>query len=102
MSVKDGMFAVGGRSSWWFPSLPPLKTGEWYHVVCTFDYNGKKLFINGVLVSSKYDDILPRIGDAIYISHPYFPFNGLIDEIKVYNSPLSARDVLIRYNAVGQ
>lgn len=99
LTIKDGKLAAGGRSGWWYPTSTTLKTHEWYHVVGTYDHEEKKIYINGVLISSKFDDGVPCIGDAAYISHPYCPFNGLIDEVKVYNSTLSARDVVIRYRA---
>lgn len=99
LSVKNGKLAAGGRSGWWFPTATALKTHRWWHVVGTDDHDERRLYINGVLMSSQHDEAMPTTGDAVYIGHPYIPFHGLIDEIKVYNKTLSARDVLVRYRA---
>ncbi len=71
--------------------------GEWHHVVATYaDGVGLKLYIDGLLQSSAdhtgtidalVDDFLD-IGDG---------FNGMIDEVKVYPTALSAEQVFQNY-----
>ncbi len=99
LSVKDGKLALGGRGGWWFPPSTRLETHRWYHVAGTFGQGEKRIYIDGVLKDSIPIKNVVKEGDAAYISQPYFTFNGLIDELKIYNCPLSARDVLLRYQA---
>jgi len=98
-SVKDGRLAMGGRGGWWFPKNTVLKTRQWYHVVGTYSLKERKIYINGKLMNSQAIVEAAKYGDAVYISSPYFPFHGLIDEVKLYTDTLSAADVLKRYNA---
>jgi len=78
-----------------------IQSGSWYHVVGTYDGTTIKLYLNGVLIGSKstagpvrQNDYPLRIGD--------FPggglsFNGLIDEVAVYNRALLDSEVQKHY-----
>ncbi|MCF6149532.1 MAG: LamG domain-containing protein, partial [Candidatus Kuenenia sp.] len=83
-------------------------TGTWYHVVGTYNQSTgeQKLYINGVLAVtenhpagntivplSSYSDM--RIGHS-RVNNGYF--NGIIDEVSVYDYPLSDQEVLNLYN----
>jgi hypothetical protein len=84
-----------------------LSLGHWYHIVVTLDSAGTgTLWVNAIL--SIQDNILqllppatepPRIGISLYTSgSPYNgaiegDFNGLIDDIRVYNRALSPSEV---------
>lgn len=75
----------------------PLNT--WSHVVGTYDGVAIKLYVNGVLVdthpySTPIDSSTSpvQIGDA----HGY-PWNGSIDDTKIYNRALSAEEVAALY-----
>jgi hypothetical protein len=72
------------------------QTGQWYNVVFTYDGEMAKIYINGVLqeTQAKAVTFTPNNFD-LYIgatSNPTFPFyfNGVIDEIRIYNRALPA------------
>jgi hypothetical protein len=78
--------------------------GQWHHFVASRDdYNDKlNIYIDGSLINSVSDT---RTGSFNSTSGPYigrdssdFKFNGLIDEIKIYNYALSADEIKQDYN----
>ncbi len=85
-----------------------IKLNKWYKMVYTYNGNIGKLYINGVLVNrsekkavfTPNDDIL-RIGTTGRPDYPYW-FNGVIDEIRIYNSALTPVQVLKVTNALGK
>lgn len=79
-----------------------VPTGEWVHVAITLTSGGIKThYINGQNVgtlSSTPNTVLSvaRIGTRVL---PAENFNGLIDEIRVYNRALSADEILQQYDS---
>ncbi len=80
--------------------------GTWYHLVATYQSgvtNGMKVYTNGVLFGQKTPtvvmstDIDPLVIGA-YSGGTAANFNGLIDEVRIYNRALSAEEVLEHYN----
>jgi hypothetical protein len=85
--------------------LVPLK--RWHHILATYDatqpYEKVRIFLNGKKQALKLN--LPRLfrtfGDAkanLRIGAgggPQFRFTGMIDEVRVYNALLEARDVAL-------
>lgn len=81
----------------------PIVTGVWYHVAWTYDQSAMKLYLNGLpvatniigahAISTSSSDF--RISGAD--NHVYF--NGLIDELAVYNRALSAGEIATIYAA---
>ncbi|MCK5480335.1 MAG: DUF2341 domain-containing protein, partial [Gammaproteobacteria bacterium] len=83
-------------------SPPSLNT--WYHVVGTYDGSTMRLYINGILQSdtgaispaSIYDNSEPvEIGTFEEFNDYYF--NGLIDEVRIYNRSLSGDEIYRQY-----
>ncbi|MBI3413236.1 MAG: LamG domain-containing protein [Candidatus Aenigmarchaeota archaeon] len=79
---------------------------KWYHVVYTFDNSNDvhKLYINGTLVevSNNTADITNTNTNLWIGRHSQFNFGtflGKIDEVRIYNSTLSASEVFNRYNS---
>ena len=79
----------------------------WYHVACVFDLNGtNRLYINGSEPSLGTDTqgsgaIADDPADDVFIganSTEGNPFNGLIDEVRVYNRVLNADEIKRLYN----
>lgn len=74
-------------------------TGQWYHVVATRSGKEGKLYIDGVLSGQKTADALSRDvdnDDDMYIGKAYpgsLYWNGLIDEVRIYNRALSMDEV---------
>jgi uncharacterized repeat protein (TIGR01451 family) len=88
-------------------SLNPTP-GLWYHIAYTFDdvLDTHRLYINGVQVASGavtrtigYDSHSVLIGaDSDFNNPPGLFFNGLIDELAIYNRALSPAEVQGIYN----
>jgi len=93
------------------PSLGPLdpviapwspNTGQWYHVAVTRNGNTYMLYINGVQVATNTDmQTIPAANVPLSIGEgdqQYF-FNGLIDEVEIYQRALSAQEIQSIFNA---
>jgi len=72
-----------------------VKKGVWYTIAYTYDGMASRIYINGVLknVQQKVIPFTPNsnnlfIGKQENPSYPYW-FNGVIDEIRIYNRALS-------------
>jgi PKD repeat protein len=75
----------------------PLATNTWTHLAVTYDHATLRLYVNGVQVSSvaytgnitTSANPLQIGGDSIYGQY----FQGLIDEVRVYNRALSQAEI---------
>ncbi len=81
-----------------------LNTGEWYHILATYDsYGYMKIYINGVLDGtagpySTLNNYGHRMSIGTWQDAGGSHFNGLIDEVKIYNYALSEEEVRQDYN----
>jgi hypothetical protein len=81
---------------WYSPVLTPDPVGRWMHVAMTYDGTTANTYADGVLVQSVDVSYQPELGDAdITIgSHPNGgDFEGLLDEVRLYDAALSAADI---------
>ncbi|MCD6429523.1 lamin tail domain-containing protein, partial [bacterium] len=99
------VFRIGidGGSLQYVRSTTTLSLGQWYHIVGTYDGSYIKIYVNGALEGSKavlgnikYDSLHVNIG---MVKENDSHFNGLIDEVKIYNRALGASEILDHYNA---
>jgi hypothetical protein len=81
----------------------PINTNQWYYVVNTFDDASKqhKLYVDGMLKATTtfnstigYDNSKMYIGAAIENGGLAFAMDGVIDEIKIYGSAMSALQII--------
>ncbi len=82
-----------------------LQAGTWYHVAGTYDGSKHRLFVNGQKivdvnrsVTLYHTTVSPRIGatpDWTPISH----FNGIIDDVRVFNTGLGTNAVVALLDA---
>jgi hypothetical protein len=80
---------------------------EWYHIVATYDGAELNQYVNGSLDSTlSYGDMLPESGGEVRLMRRWddvASINNLIDGhlgvVRIYNSALSAQDVLSNFNA---
>lgn len=93
----------------WVYSADNLTVSNWQHVC--FVYSGlnaeSKIFLNGVdnsegaqtTTSSRYDDSadILRLG-ASFSNETFANFNGLLDDVKIYNYALSEDEIKVLYN----
>jgi outer membrane protein assembly factor BamB len=105
-----GLYIEPDGSMVFFPGIsysPPgiIQPGVWYHVVGTFDGTSKsKLYVNGKLVGSQGTGYLAYTGQRLSIgTNPTRTgwFNGIIDEVKIYNRSLSAEEIWAEYTRTG-
>ncbi|HSZ32710.1 MAG TPA: LamG domain-containing protein [Puia sp.] len=81
-----------------------IKTATWYYLAYTFDGTTGKFYINGQLKGSVNQSVVftPNNMDLFIGKHenPPFPyyFNGVIDEIRIYNKALKPGAVLALSN----
>jgi len=79
-------------------SLGAVSTGEWLHLVEVRDTAAKtyQFFVNGVGATPQSYANNPTGGtnSSTYIGgNPNLPFNGIIDDIRIYNRALSAGEI---------
>jgi len=81
-----------------------IEAGKWYHVAAVFDgtltaSQRVKLYINGTLDSTGTNpsSTIPDFASDLYIGSlepGYSPFDGAIDDLRVYRTALTAQQVL--------
>lgn len=76
---------------------------EWTHWVCTYDIDSRsrKIYRNGKLVASDIASANYQGTGTLYIGKPPWNtsfFNGIIDEVKIYNYALSEDEIKAEYN----
>jgi subtilisin len=97
-----GALAGGGHAT---AGGPVLAVGSWSHVVGTHDGTTLRIYVNGALVASAGSGALAAGSGAALIgrlgaqsgSPSLYPFSGVIDEVAIYASALSAARVLAHF-----
>ena len=98
----------------WFGvgSVRNISAGNWYHIAATYDRTALKIYINGVLDNSVNTQYTPYqnnqqlvigrgcVGDPCMFKPSNPSFNGIIDEVRIYNRALSASEIQAEYNAL--
>ncbi len=86
-------------------TLAPLNT--WSHIVLIHDRKSKSItsYKNGVFMETETyaDTVLPVVNGAAYIgtygnSSTNYPFQGQLDDFKIYNYALSPRQIMKEFN----
>jgi hypothetical protein len=93
--------------AWHLISGSAFPMDRWVHVAATYDGRFIRLFMNGeqVTVSPDLNRLLPsgaegwRIGRRHDSGGPSDMWNGLIDEVRIYNRALSASEIAAIYAA---
>ncbi len=77
------------------PDITPLSTGVWYHVAVTYDAGTgtMSLYKNGILAASAVVGAYSETAMYIGSFNAGFVFDGLIDEVRVWNYARSATDI---------
>lgn len=106
-------FWTGTGTGWQNVGGAAVELDEWAHLVGTFEAqsvaaNGvvtglKKFYVNGALVGSATQNYLPnesrplRIGGGATEGNGNYWFGGRVDEVAVYDRPISAGEALDHY-----
>ncbi|MCM8779000.1 MAG: LamG domain-containing protein, partial [Candidatus Omnitrophica bacterium] len=81
-----------------------LSTGAWYHCVVVRDGANMKIYIGGNLDNSRTNGPTGNVGSSTYqvyigkMSYASYWFNGLIDEVRIYNRALTQEEIQYSYN----
>ncbi|UVI28759.1 LamG-like jellyroll fold domain-containing protein [Paenibacillus spongiae] len=84
----------------------PVKPGHWEHYAIVFDGSMHKLYRNGILMSEKAGGFEPNVDEPLYIGRkatdePHFFFRGAIDDIRIYDRPLTDEEIIALYTENG-
>jgi len=105
LSICNGylLFAVSGCSNTGLIAKARINANEWYHVVIIAENGKQQIWLNGILVDSNNLNNVSIGGSPTAIgsfaSHagPSAYFNGLLDEIRVYDRELSNGEIQALY-----
>jgi len=103
-------FIIGSTTTWWWycvDSTTTVSLNNWYHVIAVFDGTTMKLCINGVEEAAEVKDIsrysdsgqpfrIGRHDDVNGLGGPTY-FNGVIDELRIWDRGLSSDEVYQQY-----
>jgi hypothetical protein len=96
-------FAVGTDGDEDFAeSTTTFVAGQWYYLVGTYDGTQLRLFVNGVLETSTPSSRIINSDSPLTIGRSSSAneyFEGLVDEVSVYNRALTADEIAAIYNA---
>ena len=72
-----------------------LQNNRWYHAVVTFDGTNSRVYINGILESTDGGLVIPNVTSHISIGGwlGIQEFDGLIDEVQIYNQALTLSQI---------
>jgi hypothetical protein len=82
-----------------------ISSGNWYHMVGTYDQTNLKLYVNGVLADSKpYSTAITHSVNELYIGKTVggASLDGALDDVRIYNYAFSAQEVANLYNSAKQ
>jgi hypothetical protein len=85
-----------------------IANNTWYHAVGTYDGEYMRVYINGELYQEEYEGgfIIKQTTENLVFGQETWlsgdrPFDGAIDEVRIYNRALSAEEVRYHYNRGG-
>jgi len=103
------LLQTDGSIRWEFPGVANavvdssvLANNTWYYIVAVYDGSSMKIFINGSLNNSRAvsGNIIPTVANLIIGTRDAY-FNGLIDEVRIYNRALSPEEIRFHYSRGG-
>ncbi len=105
----NGVLQLGRSvSPWQIFGSTTLSASTWYHVVGSYDGSKMYVYLNGVsdatpvTIGSVADAAINVfIGSSQVSNNPSEFFNGLIDEVRIYNRALSVEEIRYHYNKGG-
>ncbi len=94
----------GAVETWPFQSVAQLDVGKWHHIAGVYDGAEAIIYINGEEDSKKeFEGALKDNGENFWMGDRKagLPFNGLLDELRIYNRGLSQAEIKNNLDAVG-
>jgi Concanavalin A-like lectin/glucanases superfamily/Domain of unknown function (DUF2341) len=79
------------------------QANTWYHVAGTYDGANQRIYVNGVLCNTAANtNSIPASSESMRIGFDstlsLFYFSGQIDDVRLYNYPLSATQIRLLFN----
>ena len=93
------------RNGIYLHDTSPLLLGEWQHIAATYDGTTAKWYTNGALKAEQLISISLPIGTLTRVGGSAVelrPFNGLVDDVEIYNSAKAASEIQAIFNAGGK
>ena len=103
-SGRPAFYVVVGAAFVEAVSIDTISAGQWYHVAGTNDGSNLKLYINGQLKDSSTSTGFLGVNSNAHIGfEPVSPlyYNGLIDDVRIYNRALSESEFKDIVNPMG-
>ncbi len=95
----------GALETWPFHSLAQPDVNKWHHVAGVYDGSKAIIYINGEEDSNKkFEGALKHNGENFWMGarkSDGLPYNGLLDELRLYNRGLSQAEIEQNLDAVG-
>ena len=103
-SSRNIKFFIGdGKTEIGTPDIDVTLLNTWVHVVGTYDGQNIKIHINGVLkgTTPRVGTISSKTTNVIFGNNPAStrPFNGIIDEVKIWNKALTQAEIQTEYSS---
>lgn len=99
-SINGTGFATSQAAVIDYSFLQPVPNGAWTHLASTYDGTTMSLYVNGTLVDTDLvSTAIDTSGSDLYIGNRFRPsgdvggFQGLMDELRIYDSALSAAEI---------
>ncbi len=109
-SPPSGSFSISGGNTYWRVFLvDPVNNSyqyqdgtwigynTWVYIVFTFDNGVGKIYLNNSLISTKVFPFTSIRTNNLPVKIGYGQYNGMIDEVAIYNRPLSATEISDTY-----
>jgi hypothetical protein len=102
-------YAKAGTNNWYVACTPGgvVSTGQWYHVVATFNSSSTtaKIYVNAVQKASQVtgQQLTSNSGAVFRLAYTWYTgnnkyYNGVLDEIAVFDRALSDSEISALYN----
>jgi len=84
-------------------STTSINNGNWHYVVISSNATAQQLYINGLNEANATETLgttsgVVRLGQAVAAINNLYDFNGSLDEVMIFNTSLTATEVLAIYN----
>ncbi len=94
---SQGLYAMAYGNTPQLITNEPVEQNRWYHVAYGLDASGSFIYVDGQLkdtspIRSLYNRDKLTIGRRV-LGIPHYPFNGLVDDVRIYNRALSTTEV---------
>jgi hypothetical protein len=107
----DLLFFIGGTVAWVVYGVYPdaITPNEWYHVAATWNGTEWAIYVNGTLKASggnQSNSTLNFSSNPLCVGRepgwPSTSFEGIIDEVRIYNRALSSDEIFAAYATPAQ